>query len=433
MRKRTTLLGGAALASIFALIACVGDEPAASSESDGGASESGTSDATSGGDAGPTCVAPLVSCGTACVDPSSFDTDSKNCGSCGHDCLGGGCSAKACGSTTVLVASGADAAASSISSMGFDGTHVVYLSPIHPSGVSSGVIYSCDLPTCSTPAIDFDGHGFGEIDAIATSTNVPGVAYYTSNNNDGIYRVTADGGNPDVTPTQCATNDPNCEFLGFSSMYTLTIDDGTAGGVLFGTSLAGGSALFASLPNGAGQTQFGGNYSSLPPTAVAVAQGESPRHWMYALIGPNASNGKVVAYDVTNTNEGTAVPSLLYSVTAGTTDTYVTGGLAVAGGNVFWTQNDGSVQSLATCTSSCPTNPRPTLIAKVAGSSVMLGSGSKIVWAAGSSVYECPASGCSSLSPAPIASTPHRITALAEDAVSIFWGDELGGIYRLAK
>ena len=423
-----------AVSGIAVLAACVGDEPS-SANTDAGSDAS--ADAVTGdgasSDGGVTCTAPQVPCTGKCVDPSSFDSDGKNCGSCGHDCLGGGCSAKTCGSTTVLAASGADAAASSISSMGFDGTHVVYLSPIHPSGISSGAIYSCDLPSCGTPAIDFDGHSFGEIDAIATSTNVPGVAYYTSNNNDGIYRVASDGGNPDNSGAQCATNDPNCEFLGFSSMYTLTIDDGTPGGVLFGTSLTSGNALFASLPNGAGQTQFGGNYSSLAPTAVAVAQGESPRHWMYALIGPNVSNGKIVAYDVTDTNEGSAVPSLLYAVTTGTSTTYVTGGLAVAGGNVFWTQNDGSVQSLATCTATCPTNPRPTTIANVAGSSVMLGSGANVVWAAGGSVYECPASGCSSLSPAPIATTPHRITAFAQDSVSIFWGDELGGIYRLAK
>ena len=52
---------------------------------------------------GTTCgyACKYASCSGTCVDPS---TDPKNCGACGHDCLGGGCVSGAC--QPVIVASG---------------------------------------------------------------------------------------------------------------------------------------------------------------------------------------------------------------------------------------------------------------------------------------------------------------------------------------
>ncbi len=57
------------------------------------------------GDAGTggACEAGRSQCSGACVDTS---TDGHNCGACGHDCLGGGCSASAC--LPVVIASSQD-------------------------------------------------------------------------------------------------------------------------------------------------------------------------------------------------------------------------------------------------------------------------------------------------------------------------------------
>jgi hypothetical protein len=46
-----------------------------------------------GGDAAGMCDGGLASCNGACID---LATDGHNCGACGHDCLGGGCSGSAC-------------------------------------------------------------------------------------------------------------------------------------------------------------------------------------------------------------------------------------------------------------------------------------------------------------------------------------------------
>jgi len=57
------------------------------------------------GDAGTggACEAGRTTCGASCVDTA---TDGHNCGACGHDCFGGGCSASAC--LPVVLASSQD-------------------------------------------------------------------------------------------------------------------------------------------------------------------------------------------------------------------------------------------------------------------------------------------------------------------------------------
>jgi hypothetical protein len=68
--------------------------------SDVGAADAGSENATDSAaqdvaqdSAGPGCDSGFTSCDGGCVDLSM---DRNNCGFCGHDCLGGGCSAKQC-------------------------------------------------------------------------------------------------------------------------------------------------------------------------------------------------------------------------------------------------------------------------------------------------------------------------------------------------
>jgi hypothetical protein len=436
MKARGIFCAVAVASALAAVGACVADEPSTggvSTDTDAGNDGSTASnDANSGGDGAVTCTAPKVTCNTSCVDPASFKGDAKNCGVCGHDCLGGTCSKSVCSSATILAASGTDAGASSIASLAFDGSHIVFVAPIHPKNMSLGEIYACDLPTCAAPHLVFNGAGLlsSEIDFIAASSRVPGAVYYNSNNSDGIFRVVTDGGNPPGSATPCASNAPNCEFLSASSMYPLTVDD--EAGVLYAANGNGGSAYHALLPNGTGLTQFGGTLFALGASALALDPAESPRHWMYAVLTPSTTSAKIAAYDATDTS-GSAMPSTLYTADASNAPTEPVGGIAVAGGSVFWTQADGTVRSVAACAATCASNPTPTLFATTAGASQLISDGKNVVWSAGGSVYSCPATGCATAPPAAIATTPNLITALGQDSVSWFWGDELGGLYRIAK
>jgi Stigma-specific protein, Stig1 len=78
-----------------------GGDGGAAGEITNNAGASGESEAGAGGEAGATliaCDAPLSACGKACVD---LKADPKNCGRCGHDCLGGECALGVCQPFTV--------------------------------------------------------------------------------------------------------------------------------------------------------------------------------------------------------------------------------------------------------------------------------------------------------------------------------------------
>jgi hypothetical protein len=65
------------------------DPPSQDAATDRGSSEGGTLE-----DGGTGCTIGATACGGACVD---LETDGKNCGRCGRDCLGAGCTKGACG------------------------------------------------------------------------------------------------------------------------------------------------------------------------------------------------------------------------------------------------------------------------------------------------------------------------------------------------
>jgi hypothetical protein len=164
--------------------------PDVSSETGGNdASDSGRRDAASDsspGDAPAEMGCAHTLCGTPpiCVDTR---TDPKNCGSCGHSCLGGSCSAGACGpvtmvsptsglamnvvdvdtdGTVVVWADFADSSIDQVSTPG--GTKLVLVAPTEaPSvglvavgGTGGLVAYAADFPiTVSTAELDVANSG----------------------------------------------------------------------------------------------------------------------------------------------------------------------------------------------------------------------------------------------------------------------------------
>lgn len=146
MRTPLRALALVALAVPAVFAACVGDEPVPGTPEVDGSTDAATSDdratptpdaastpdATSP-DAAPTCTAPTVACGTACVD---LATSGENCGACGRSCGGGTCSAGQCGVATVK-----DNIVDS-NGFGIDETSLYY--------GSADKIFSCPIATCGT-------------------------------------------------------------------------------------------------------------------------------------------------------------------------------------------------------------------------------------------------------------------------------------------
>jgi hypothetical protein len=111
-----------AVAAVFALVCCrcslLVDTDGLSGGSDAAAprsSEGGARDAAATDDGGNEAASPT------CTPSPSFDTDAKNCGHCGHDCLGGTCASSQC--TETVIVSGQD----SLSGIAIDGNDLFFV------------------------------------------------------------------------------------------------------------------------------------------------------------------------------------------------------------------------------------------------------------------------------------------------------------------
>lgn len=142
----------------------------------------------------PDCTPPLVPCNGTCLDVSA---DPANCGACGHDCLGGACSAGACQPIVLASASEAVDAANvywvtywgslwKVPLGGGDATEMVHLESSPPGGLASiavhgGKVYwtsSVDTTVRSIPTVG------GEVTAL---TSQAGILYTIAANDTGVY------------------------------------------------------------------------------------------------------------------------------------------------------------------------------------------------------------------------------------------------------
>ncbi|MBX3202436.1 MAG: hypothetical protein KF894_30200, partial [Labilithrix sp.] len=188
------------------------DETAGQGDPDGAAGDAGA-DGSSPGDGGPTTC-----------DESKLQTDPKNCGRCGHDCLGGACNAGKCesvllagglenpvdltldganvyvtargngavlrvakdGSKTDVLVSGHDEARG----VTLDGQNLFW-SNLEFAGDGGdgywGGVWGCSLPACS------DVHLVTTADWAANVRYSNGFLYFAENNNGVVVRVKPDG------------------------------------------------------------------------------------------------------------------------------------------------------------------------------------------------------------------------------------------------
>ncbi|HEY2366568.1 MAG TPA: hypothetical protein VGH87_09290, partial [Polyangiaceae bacterium] len=95
-------------------------------------------------DVAPTCEAGLEICNNVCTDPSTYQTDDKNCGFCGHDCQGNTCTAGMCAPDTI------GSTLPTPSYLAVDGTNVYVTTAGDVYSTTSGEVYQCPVAGCPT-------------------------------------------------------------------------------------------------------------------------------------------------------------------------------------------------------------------------------------------------------------------------------------------
>jgi hypothetical protein len=106
----------------------------------------------------------------SCVDPA---TDAKNCGYCGHDCLGGACSGGLCSPTTLVSGAG-----SSISAYLLDGSN----------------IYATGMTSPSVPVVFRTTNQGGSLKVLSSDSKLMGPRYLAADSNS-LYVAAGGAGN----------------------------------------------------------------------------------------------------------------------------------------------------------------------------------------------------------------------------------------------
>jgi hypothetical protein len=365
------------------LVGTGGDAGADAGDAAGGGTDgslAGDTPSTSDGPA-PSCSTPLQVCGSTCV---ALESDPKNCGACGHDCLGGACLSGAC---LAFVFATATLAADSLAS---DGANLYWT-----DGSSPGFIETCSATGCAGAPTSLAVVG-GTPTAIAAD----GARVYWVDTLEGTVNQCAVGGcNGQPTILASGQSQPGAIAVDATTVYWTALQ---------GTSLVVGQVLACPI---------GGSCAS-PSTLVA-----------------NVAYPSGIAVDATSVyfETGTGLSRCARGGCGGTATVVASGTasssvgvIALGGMGAYWTGQAGLLEcNVAGCGT-------PSKFASMAAG--VAADGAFVYWTQSSGVgqvMKCPLAGCGA-EPTTLASNLNGPSSLAIDETAIYWIDG-STIYKLAK
>ncbi len=382
----------------LAAVGCVGDNNIVT---DAGGTDAGVDAVTA-----DVVVQDVVVVDVAPDGPCSTDltSDPKNCGTCGHDCVGGLCTASKCEFATPVTGQ------KNVASIFATATKLYWARGVALSQ-NGGVFVS-----------DFDGsNGSTLYDAGASGycsgLQVTGTdAYFYCSGN--IYRCTLPscGGAPQSLVAVPSVADTALDLVNSRVYFAVyTQYNQQTGGFVASVPFVGGSysrLVSADQPN---------------PANILISSGEV--YWL---------NASTYTADTANKNGGVikAPVGILQSQSTVTLDNTSQdyGGLAVQGSTVYFgvgTAN--AIHSVATLGGSASVYR-----AAVAGTRIGMirTDATSVYWTelgtTTGGVYKCTLNSCAT--PSPLATSQSDAYALALDALSVFWSNETSGeIRRIAK
>jgi hypothetical protein len=317
------------------------------------------------------CMDSRVSCGGVCVDTSS---DGQNCGSCRHDCLGGGCIGGICQPVTLAAAAGASAP-----------SLVVDANNVYWNSNTLGSVFYCPKT---------GGCGNGEtLYTVPTSYGNELLALATDNTN--LYTVVNA-----VYFARITTNPPGGAFWKVSSPYVWSMAFDTVNAWVY---LRGSTSIARVKPDG---TQFT-NFATVGAAAMAVDSqnlylADADRVVACALTGTTCSMAPVMTV---------SGPSSVYS-----------DGTSVWVASFNTTTNSGTISR---CSVNKDCGASPDLFASYSGNIVV--DNQNVYWSGTNATMRCPVAGCSG-SPTVLAKEGGL---LVQDSTAIYWLNS--SLKKLAK
>lgn len=340
------------------------------------------------------CQGQQMACGMACVD---LQSDQKNCGTCGHDCLGGQCMAGKCQPITITTGQTA------VASLAVDSTSIYWAR----TGGQGSTVSKSNLD--GSNLVTMFGSSYCNV-VVVDAQNT-----YSSCNNT-IYRCAIGGCN--MQPTLVAGP--------FANGVTSLAIDGANNRLYFtvGTpynSSSGGFIASVPIPNG-------GNYARLvspdqpSPGSIQIVNGTV--YWLNS--GTYLNDNPLMNGGLRKAPLGTNQQETIVGTDSGTTDE---SGLAIDTNTAFW--GGGSLQQIRTVSLG---GGSPSMFVNAGGSTASLIVNATDLWwveSSTGSVRRCNKGNCS---PSIVATNQSGAYIIIQDAASVFWGNYIGGeIRRLAK
>jgi hypothetical protein len=268
----------------------------------------------------------------------------------------------------------------------------------------------------------------GEIDSLSAATT-PGSLFFTDNFNGYIDRISSAGVDAGASPAACTAGGSPCLDVFVAAQYPNTLAVGGTD-VFAGSSTnqgtAGSAQIYYGSVNGSGAAGSAlTNVVSGNPASTGLALDDA-ENYIYAAM----SNGTIYIYPSTGTANGP-----LNTITGQTT----VGQMLIANGYLFWTNpSAGKLFAIAhcvgtSCNSGGPSPIPPQTFASAPGSLALSVDAKNIYWSANGQIFSCSLNGCPDAGPTMLASGTVTVRAIANDATSIYWGDDSGSIYQLAK
>ena len=327
----------------------------------------------------PTCTCTGSMCSGACAH---LQTDPGNCGTCGHDCLGGGCVAGAC-QPSVLASNQADPY-----DIAIDSANAYWVDQV------GGTVNACALTGCSNSPTVLASSQSGP-----TGITVNGTTVYWVN-----IGVGASGGSVMSCATSGCAGTPTP--LATSQKQPIAIAVAANGNAYW----TGSSGTMKCATGSCSPTAFG------PGGSDIVVDGTNA-YWTATTGGPVRC----------------ALGGCGGAPTAIATNQFSPWAIAVDSSNVYWTNLSGHTVAFCAIAGGCGGNPTEVSPAMLPNDVAV--DATNVYWVdfMVGTVSSCAIAGCSN-KPTILASGQMSPNALAVDATAIYWVNENpGAVMKLAK
>jgi hypothetical protein len=351
-----------------------------------------------------------------CITDANMNIDPHNCGRCGHDCLGGTCSAGVCQAFEIYFGD-------TPTSLTVDGP-TLYVTSDVASAPNDGYLFRCTIASCQATkevlATDLANPWFATLDGTTLfwvnggglSADAGGAPLFSGN----VVSCPTVGGCPDGGPTDYTPDQPDAAIL-------------SLGGIAFDSTFL----YWTGYSNSENPVGIVSRCATAACATTIATLTSGPSFYPFAVVVDKA----YVYWTDIGLNQilRCQLPSCGGDPQIFANDQPTPQGIALYDGKVYWTQGNDPGLIVSCPASGCGSGPT-TLASGQSNAFAIAVDETGVYWTDidVGTLSHCPLGGCGKSPPAILGSAPAAY-AIAMDAVSVYFTSSTasGSIWRVAK